>query len=258
MKMTEFYDRIAPFLLGEITHDAVVPALWGSNPPVPDAARLAIYGRFCQAHRAETLDGIFTTCRRVVVAHGGEAAWTALIEAYFCAHPMHHFELNRNAEHFADFLAADADAGWPPFLVALADVEWWEWQVYSAADDPSDAAPDDGELRLGSTVELRPYDWDLLSWLDAQDDEATAPAAPDAAPIVVLFWRDRDLDSRREPATPLDLMIIKAVVELIPLDAALATRLNVPVNTLAETTAELHRAGILLGDPTQLPAAASP
>ena len=259
MKLSEFYDRIAPFLLGELAHDQVVPALWGSAPPQPDAARLRLYGRFCQTHRAEALDGLFTACRRVVVGHAGEAAWTALIEAYFHAHPMHHFELNRNAEHFADFLAADsASAARWPFLAALADLEWWEWQVMSALDDPGDADPDTGALRLGSTVELRPYDWDLLRWLDEAPEvaETEPPADPEPAPTVVLFWRDRDLDGRREGVTPLELLVIKAVVESLPLDDALAVRLAVPLATLTETAVDLHAAGVILGDPALLSPAA--
>ena len=103
MKLAEFYDRIAPFLLGEISHAEVVPALWGKNPPKVDATRLRIYGRFCYNHRAETLDGVFSSCRLAVLAHLGESAWTQLIEDYFRAHPMHHFELNRNGEFFADY-----------------------------------------------------------------------------------------------------------------------------------------------------------
>ena len=250
MKLGEFYQRIAAFLLGEIEHGAVVPALFGATPPQPDAARLAIYGRFCQTHRAEAVDGVFTACRRVVVAGAGEAAWTALIEAYFRAHPMHHFELNRNAEHFAEFLAAFSTRprhpDEPPFLAALADLEWWEWQVQSALDDPGDAEPDSGPLRLGSTVELRPYDWDLVDWLDGQAE--TSATAPEPQPTVVLFWRDRDLDGRREPATQLEMLTIKAVVESVPLDRDLALRLGVPLAELLATAADLHAAGVLLGD----------
>jgi hypothetical protein len=188
------------------------------------------------------------------VARHGAAAWTELTEAYFRAHPMHHFELNRNAEYFADFLAAETEADdQPPFLAALADLEWWDWLVFVAPDDPSDAEPDNGPLRLGSTVELRPYDWDLLSWLAEPDAvDASEAVDPEPTPNVVLFWRDRDLDSRREPATPLEMMIIKAVVESVSLDDELAARLNVPLESLTETAADLHSAGILLGDPAPL------
>lgn len=250
MRLAEFYARIAPFLLGETSHEAVVPALWGENPPKIEAARLRIYGRFCFNHRAETLDGVFSTCRAAVVAGLGERAWTQLIEDYFRAHPMHHFELNRNGEFFADYLGGEPRQPepnrWPPFLAALADFEWWEWQVSSAPNDPGDAEPDSGPLRLGSTVELRPYEWDFVTWLDdyAEDERPEAPAVESS---VVLFWRDRHLSGRREPASQLEMLLIKAVLEEIPLDAELASRLEVEPAELLETIADLRSAGVILG-----------
>jgi hypothetical protein len=254
MKLAEFYARIAPFLLGEIGHEQVVPALWGHSPPAPDAARLRIYGRFCQRHRAETLDGVFTACRRVVVARHGEAAWTQLIEDYFRAHPMHYFELSRNGEHFAEFLAAEParSPDWPRFLAELADFDWWEWQVVIAPDEPGDAAPDRGPLRLASTVEVRPYGWDFVSWLDDYD-EADRPPAPEAEATLVLFWRDGDLDGRREIASSREMLILKAVLESVPLGPELAARLGVSSESLAETVADLRAAGVLLGDPALSP-----
>lgn len=256
MKLADFYSRIAPFMLGEIGHDEVVTALWGNDPPRPDAARLRIYGRFCKNHRFETLEFVFSECRSAVVNSLGERAWAEIVEDYFTAHPMHHFELNRNGEHFADFLARDPGQPprWPPYLAALADFEWWEWQAISAPDDPGDAEPDAGPLRLGSTVELRPYAFDLISWLDDYEADERPPA-PEAEPIVVLFWRDRHLGGRRDKAAPLEMLVIKAIVESVPLDAALLSTLQVEPELLAATAADLHAAGVILGSPDLLPTA---
>lgn len=257
MKLADFYDRIAPFMLGEIGHEEVVSALWGKSPPRLDASRLRIYGRFCRNHRFETLEYVYSECRSAVVAALGERAWADTVEDYFTAHPMHHFELNRNGEYFGDFLASDSSQSprWPPFLAALADLEWWEWQAVCAPDDPADAEPDAGPLRLGSTVELRPYAFDLISWLDDYEP-GERPAAPEAESIVVLFWRDRHLSGRREKASPLEMLVIKAVVESVPLDAALAAKLQVEPATLAETVADLHAAGVILGSAELFPATA--
>ena len=68
MKLQDFYRRVGPFLLGEQSHSDAVLALYGSEPPQPDAERLAIYGRFCRNHRHEVLDGIFVALRALVVA----------------------------------------------------------------------------------------------------------------------------------------------------------------------------------------------
>ena len=65
---------------------------------------------------------------------------------------------------------------------------------------------------------------------------------------MVLFWRDLDLRGRRELASPLEVMIIKAIVESVPLNKKLATRLKVAYKTLTATVEDLHGAGIIMGD----------
>jgi hypothetical protein len=276
MPLSDFYERVAPLLLGESSHADTVAALYGeSDRASKDAARLAIYQRFCRIHRFEVLDSIYIATRAWVIDQhsDGEAAWEALVEGYFRSHPMHHFELNQNGEHFAEYLAGlvTEDPRLPRFVAELADLEWWEWLVIIAPDDAADAEPDSGPLRLGSTVEIRPYEHDLLSWLDSDDDgderhddderdgddeAGKRPPAPAARRTLVLLWRDRDLDERRGPVSALELQVLKAVTEGVALDAALAARIGVPLAELAETAADLHAAGIVLGDSAALPALA--
>lgn len=261
MPLGTFYERVAPLLLGEASHADTVAALFDEGERAgPDAARLAIYQRFCRIHRFEALDSIYIATRDWVIRHhrDGEAAWEALVDGYFRSHPMHHFELNQNGEHFAEYLTARAgeDPQLPRFVAELADLEWWEWLMIIAPDDDADAEPDAGPLRLGSTVEIRPYQHDLLSWLDGDDDEGGGrrPAAPAARETLVLLWRDRDLDERRGPTSPLELLVLKAVTEEVALDAELAARIGVSLAALASTAADLHAAGIVLGDAAALPA----
>jgi hypothetical protein len=52
----------------------------------------------------------------------------------------------------------------------------------------------------------------------------------------VLFWRDPELDPRRENASDSELMVMKAVLDGAKVGAA-----------LAETLEDLVRAGIVLG-----------
>jgi hypothetical protein len=99
---------------------------------------------------------------------------------------------------------------------------------------------------------VRPYAWDLLTGLDDYSDE-DRPAEPEAEASRVLFWRDRQLRGRRGPASSLELFVLKAVVESVPLSVDLAARLGVAVPELAETAADLHAAGVILGDRAQLP-----
>ena len=104
MRLSDFYSRIAPFLLGEASHPQAVESLYGQHAPSPDADRLAIYGRFCRLHRHETIEGVFSTLQKCLTRQLGEECWSSLIAAYFRAHPMHHFELNHNAAAFPQFL----------------------------------------------------------------------------------------------------------------------------------------------------------
>jgi hypothetical protein len=79
-------------------------------------------------------------------------------------------------------------------------------------------------------VELRPYGYDLVGWLDA---EARAPA-PERRDVVVLFWRTPTLRARRALASPRELWVLKAVSEgQRPEDA--------------EVLEDLQAAGVVLG-----------
>jgi hypothetical protein len=249
VKLAEFFGHIGPYLLGQREHDETIAHLYGAAAATPggpralDAERLAIYARFCRIHRQEAVDSVFAYCRAAVCQSAGEAAWESLVERYFVAHPMHHFELNQNGEHFPEFLSGLCASGeLPAFLAELADFEWCEWLTDSQpdADDGEDAGP----LRLHKTVDLRPYSYDLVAWID---DDEREPAAPGPGECVVLFFRDRELAARRRIASPLELYIVKAVFESVPLDAALAQTLGIEKPQLDAAVAELHEAGVLIG-----------
>lgn len=280
MKLAEFFTTIEPFLLGEAAHAGTARALYGDGAArSPDAQRLAIYGRFCQNHREEALERVFSGCR-AVLRRRGDAVWQRVLHAYFRAHPMRHFELNQNGAAFPQFLADELAARspalardrLPAYLPALADFEWWQWLVFTAPDDAADADgaypggdadPDDeapggsGPLRLASAVDLRPYRYDLADWLRAltaappRSETPAAPRArlapPPARPSVALVWRDRDLDLCYRTATPLELRLVKALIEGIPVDAALAARVGVTPAELAARCRRLHASGVLRG-----------
>jgi hypothetical protein len=261
MKLADFYARMAPFLLGESSHQEAVAALYGSPPPTPDAERLAIYARFCRVHRHDVLEAVYSALHQTVQAQLGEDSWSQLVAAYFRAHPMHHFEMNHNAAAFPAFLqklAADADTSslrLPDFAAELADFEWWEWQTFAAPDDAADVPLAGGSLRFHSSVDLRPYRYDFVGWLD--DNEVSArPAEPELQETMVLFWRNLSLSARRERVNSLELQLIKAVFEGLSLDEQLADRIGVPLGELAKIAWDYHRAGILLGDPHLLPPSA--
>ena len=288
MKLEPFFAAIAPFLEGKETHAQAVAALYddrhsglhandldpthssASAAPASaqaaanrlhanDIARLVLYGRFCHVHRLEALASTFAQTRAAVIRRAGEPAWEALVADYFAAHPMRHAELNENGSELPAFLArTSAGREFPSWLPELADLEWWSFRTRVALDDPRDASPEAGPLRLGATAELRPYTHDLPAWL-AQLERLDADAlhandlaaasigdAPPARACIVLFWRDLDLDTRFAEANPLELAILHALVEARPLSDA-AERTGSTAEALEETVADLVAAGILLG-----------
>jgi hypothetical protein len=250
--LAAFFEQIGPFLSGKETHAQAAARLYG-DPPLKgfarDARRLRIYGRFCDLHRHEVIECLCPETRAQAVALLGEAAWDALIGDYFEAVPMHHAELFSNGDRWAEWFAAQAAArGLPGWIPELSDLEQVEFRTGVAAEDPVDvpggapgAAPG-GSLRIASTVDLRPYTHDLVGWLDHAPDGGPRPLAPEARAVVVLFWRDGDLDRRRENASPLEIAVLQAVAQgTDPLEIA------ADPEDLRAVLADLRAAGVLLG-----------
>lgn len=233
MKLADFFARMAPYLEGRHSHAEAVRVLYPGREDSKDARRLSIYGEFCHTHRHEALS-VYEHCRAAVLRELGQEALEDLAARYFQAHPMRSFELNENGARFPEFLRGPGPGIPPlPYLPDLADFEWWEWQVLVQPDDPADAGPEKGPLRLGATVELRRYGYDLLDWIDERGLEG-APAEREG---LVLFWRDLDGDGRRGPASAAELRVLQQVsAGQAPEDE--------------ETLADLRAAGIILGDRT--------
>lgn len=246
MKLGPFFETITPFLEGRIDHARVSEALWPADPARGgvDGERLAIYGRFCHGHRLSVL-GIFSETRAALVARGGEDAWERLVEGYFAAHPMRHFELNENGAAFPDWLAGETEArGLPPWLASVADAEWWVWRVEYEADPEGASGAGEGPLRIAPHVELRPYAYDVAGWLEGEPAERASE--PEPRETLCLFWRDRDLDGRFAIARPVELALLKALSEGMPIEE-LAGATGVPLAALLATASDLRDAGILDG-----------
>lgn len=249
MRLAALFETIGPYLLGLSSHEQTVPSLFGVTANPQHAERLRIYERFCRKHRQEALDHVFAHCRAMVLSLTDLATWESLVEQYFRSHPMHHFELNHNGRFFPEYVVeavATQRFRLPPHLADLADFEWWEWQTYITADSEQDRLAEQGQLRIASSVELRPFRFDLISWLESAQPDGLA-SEPELLANVVLFWRDRDLDLRRTTANQLDLFIIKAVLEAVPIQPSLAEQIGVSYPQLLSTTLDLHQSGILNG-----------
>ena len=240
MKLVDFFARVGPFLEGKTPLEDALAALHG-DASSEDARRLAIYGRFCRTHREEALALCFERLHEAIVDERGARAWQELVAAYFHAHPMHHSELLENGRDLPQFLLENGHAhGLAKAHAELADLEWWEWKTLSALDDPGDADPDSGITRLGATVELRPYENDWIGWLE----ESPRAPLPIAGQTLVLFWRDRDRQSRKDRVTPIEMAVLKTILDGAPLEQPPA---GVARQDWRETIDDLRAAGIVLG-----------
>lgn len=231
MSLARFFEAIAPTLLGE------EPASQSAARLGVDPKRLGVYERFCRAHRFAVIESVFPYCRDAV----SPERWPVLVEAYFRRHPMTEVELNANGARWPEFLAEEAQArALPEWLPELADLEWWEWQTSIAPNET--AAPDEGPLRFASCLELRPYGYELIEWI-----ESGRTGAPARGQTVVVFWRDPELKVRRETASPLELLVLKSVASGERLDEPVLAGLGLSRDAVEETLRDHLDAGILLG-----------
>lgn len=108
-----------------------------SHGPLDAAARVGIYARM---YRARLTEALAEDHPRVAAVLGPEA-FTAAAQAYVAAHPSTHPSLRWFGRGFADFLAARAVEGSPPYLADLARLEWTRLMVFDAPDaEPLDLA----------------------------------------------------------------------------------------------------------------------
>jgi hypothetical protein len=193
---------------------ATMAGLVSGRVPPAEAARalgaptagLALYADLARAARRSLLEGMFPHCHHAIVERRGQAAWHAIVEGYFETHPELRFVRHANVAAFPSFLDRNAGAAWP-WLAELADLEWNEWVTEIAPRAGEDDAPDTGPRRVTSTLRLKRYAHDLVSWLDG----AGRAGAPAARPIHAAFWQDRDALSYRNALSDAQVAALHAI-----------------------------------------------
>lgn len=235
MRLAEFFRAIEPMLAERASAADTARTLYGAEPGEA-GQRLAVYERMCRWRRAETMAGVYPRVRRAFAAFGDERAWSALCTAYYAEAPWTAVKPLPNAAGFPDFLSREsAGRGLPAWLAELADFEWWVVATRIARDPEDDPAA--GPLRLAHTVELRPYGFDLVGWVD--DVEAARPEPPAPGRFAVLFWRDRDGVACVRSVSGGEIRLLGLV------------RGGAAVEPAAEDLAalqRLHRIGVLVGE----------
>ncbi len=242
INLARFFEITSPFLKGQADREQTAQALFGPDAGSGRDARGLSFYRDLALGLA--LQAVFPRLESVIIEHLGKTGWDALTKGYFESYPARHFELNMNGARFPEFLEQHASrAGLPSWVAELADFEWWEWQTLTAPDVPADARPQEGLLRLGATVELRPYTHDLIDWCAASDPNSS----PAERTAVIIFWRDANSDAWRRNGDALDLELLWLIEQKEALTPLTLRDLDESWEATEGRIAEMLRDGILLG-----------
>jgi hypothetical protein len=176
-----FFAEMCPFLMGEVTAEALVERL---GPSPSGIARLALYPKLVARQHREILDGLFPAVRagcRLL----GDGLWNELTRDFVRANPPGHWEPNHLGQPFAEFLTARRERGpsLPTWLDELADYAWIRFAA--AVADPG---PDDDGVALDCALFARRYAHDVVAFTTQVVEHPDSPPAvpPQAAPRTVL------------------------------------------------------------------------
>jgi hypothetical protein len=163
-------------------------------PPLPAAARLAIYRN---AYQVRLIDALHET---YPVVHGllGDEAWVELGQAFVAAHPSVFRSIRWYGRELPEFLAASYSEA--PILSEVALLEWTLTEVFDATDASSlprsalsAVMPSAwGALRFEFHPSLRrlALSWNTAAVWKAMSQDETPPRPEVApAPMPWLLWR---------------------------------------------------------------------
>ncbi|MCO5168706.1 MAG: DUF2063 domain-containing protein [Planctomycetes bacterium] len=206
----------------------------GWEPPLPRVEHLAgaVFGRI-----RGLLGALYPVTREALAP----STWEALVERYYALRPAAvGYEINAAGAAFPGVLEPlVAELGLPPFLPALARLEWTRYAVFaSAAEVPARV----DRLSLNPTAEALEHAWRLAEYVE----RAAPRGAPSPGEEVVLVWRRADsARARHAAADARALLAVKLAVEgLDPVEVARAA--GVPREQVLAAIAEQVAAGLLL------------
>lgn len=210
--------------------------------------RIAIYRDFVRNHIANALAKNY----EVLASTLSEELWEELVSAYFQAYPALAFELNANAEQFREFLAGpgrtlSAELG--DFHLELAELEWFEWHVYSVRDDipePSGVS----QPTLNPTLIILECNYPVadyvLAWRRTVRSGGDVPPVPEPGAQRVFVYRDPDsLLAMFTVANDRLLFALKVAHEGISLAEAAAAA-GVDIEVAEEVMREAAEDGLVL------------
>lgn len=165
-------------------------------PPLPAAARLAVYRNGYRMRLTEALDEVYPVLHRVL----GDETFAHLAEHFIDAHPSVHRSIRWYGAELADFLIERAPFSEQPILAELARLEWTLSEVFDARDAPAVSRSALQEVEPAAWAALRftfhpsarrlELEWNTVAVWQAASREEDLPA-PERSPAAVawLLWR---------------------------------------------------------------------
>ena len=204
--LRELQQDLQRHLLGE---NSAVSSAIVDGPPLPAAARLAIYRN---AYQVRLIDALHDTYPKLH-AWLGDEMFMALGEAYVAAHPSVYRSIRWFGGDLQKFIADRAPYSEEPMLAELALLEWTLAEVF----DAKDAQP----LERAALSAVEPSAWSALTfqfhpslkrlafscntvavWKAMSNDETPPP--PERGPVVPwLLWR-QNLQNYFRSMTPVE------------------------------------------------------
>ena len=214
MSLEKFFQTMAPMLERKSSPQAVIDAL---GPTPSGADNLGFYATLVERNHFKILFDVFPVVRGLVFRELPEL-WPKIVRAYRDAHPANHWDPNRFAAHFSDFLRSMREAGTIPHPIfeELADLSYVRQVVFSG--NGSDPSAFDGR------VVVRQYSHPTSDYFFQLSEDPQAPI-PQPRPQVVFIYRhhrDASLHHFLPTAAGLAALAIRqGITELPPMFASI-------------------------------------
>lgn len=174
--------------------------------------RLAIYRDLFYNNIEGLLSSTFPVVREILP----DNEWHGVVREYFSEHRSHTPLFPEVAEDFLGFIQAiDINTRLRrPFLLELAHYEWMELVAGLEDEDIQQVQVNRGGDLLAGVPVLSPLAW-LLSYQYPVHKISTKlqPKKPEAAPVLIVVYRNRDDDVRFMEINPVTMRLLQLIEE---------------------------------------------
>jgi hypothetical protein len=163
-----------------------------------DARGVRLYASLIRHGRQDLMKSIYPGCQKIL-----SRQWIRLVDRYFETRPPAHFNLNKAASGFSDFLKVDCPdlVARHGFLPELADYEWIELEIMESDERESRGetiALDSPEVFnswgpvLNPVLAIRHYQYPITKLVDWLRDDVRLPRRIKKDAINLAIYRDPD------------------------------------------------------------------